>query len=137
MKSQIGLMLLAVAAQALCGGVVMAGEFRNHEPWGFKVRGSAAATARASTMWQVEQMSQSNTPATTSSATSGTASGGVAGAGTGANVSSIANMNVITIVVGDGGTADVAIETEQANRGKVDGTAVAATGDAVDIGTIK
>ncbi|SRR5712692_2134655 len=133
MRNLIGSALAVVAAQALCISVAMADDFRNREPWDFKVRRNATATARATTMWQVDQLSRSSAP--NNSAGQGSASGGAAGSTAG--VSSVANMNVITIVVGDGGTADVAIETEQANQGKVDGTAVAIGGGAIDIGTIK
>jgi len=131
MKNPTALILAAFAAQALCAGAAIADDFRNREPWDFKVRRSATATARASMMWQVEQLSRSN--AQSAGAPQGAGSGGAAVS----SVNSVANMNIITITVGDGGTADVAIETEQANHGTVDGTAVAASGDAVDIGTIK
>lgn len=122
-----------------------ADDFRNRTPWDFKVRRSTAATARAVTLWQVQQAA--NTQAATTS-TSGTGSSGqtastlstadvvsdplAAATGTGAlaGVRTTANMNIITIVVGEGGTADVAIETEQSNTGRIGGRATAVSGGA-------
>jgi hypothetical protein len=104
---------------------VVAEDFRNYRPWDFKVRRNPTAMARAATMWQVEQAG------TAGSASSSSTAGAVS------STSSIGNMNVITVVVGSGGVADVAVETEQSNLGTVDGRSVTATGAVVGIGSIQ
>ncbi|HJS10500.1 hypothetical protein [Sphingopyxis sp.] len=100
----------------------------NAHQWDFRVRRSPAAIARATTMWQVEQAARANG----SGATTASAPGSVGLPGIG----SVANMNIVTVMVGNNSTVDVAVEAEQENHGEIDATSVIATGNMVDIGQI-
>ena len=126
-----GLVAISLSAPAV------AEDFRNYRPWDYKVRRSPAAMTRAGMMWQVDQADRAG--AAQGAATAGTAAVGGAGGAAGAvsSTTSIGNMNVITVAVGQGGVADVAVETEQSNLGRVDGRSVAASGTAVNIGPVR
>ncbi len=97
----------------------------NQRPWDYNVHGSMSAMSRAALMLQAKQ------PRSLSSAgSSGSSSGILPGVG------SIANMNVITVVVGEIGNAGVTTEADQSNTGRINATGVSAKGQSVDIGTI-
>jgi hypothetical protein len=99
---------------------------RNHA-WDYQVHGSGGAMSRASLMWQAKQ------PRLASNASaSGLSTGGIM-----PGIGSIANMNVVTVVVGDNSEATVAVEAEQTNSGNIDATAVSASGKTVTIGDIR
>jgi len=117
---------------AVLGAVAAHADDRlNSHPWDFKVRGGAAATARASIMWQAEQSGGAG-----GLSAAGLASGGgLAGL---PSVGSVANMNLITVMVGDNSVVDVAVEADQQNTGALSATATAVTavGDMVDVGRV-
>ena len=52
-------------------------------------------------------------------------------------VGSIANMNVVTVIVGDNSSATVAVEADQTNTGAIDATAVSASGKTVTVGNVE
>ena len=113
-------------AMAAAGGA-QAADVRNDHAWTFQVRNSTVAMARSSLMWQAEQ------GGSTASALGARTSAAAQGAGGLPGVGSIGNMNVITVVVGDGGSADLAVNADQQNLGDQSATAVSAVGDTIHL----
>lgn len=112
-----------------CGALVTAAHADdrfNARPWDYKVHGSATGPTRATLMWQAER--------TGASGWAGSASGSGGALGGMPSVGSVANMNVVTVVVGDRSTVDVAVEADQRNTGAIKATAVTATGATVNLG---
>lgn len=122
---------LAMVVLATAGGAAKADGRLNSHPWDFQVHNRDIATSRATTMWQVERADGLGRGGMLSGSIGlGGGFGGVPGVG------SVANMNVITVVVGDSSVVDVAVETEQGNSGQVSATATAITaiGAVIDAG---
>lgn len=117
--------VLAATVFAFMTAAEAAETIRNHA-WDYQVHGNIGAMSRASLMWQAKQ------PRLSSSANaSGLSSGGIM-----PGIGSIANMNVVTVVVGDNSKATVAVEADQTNSGNIDATAVSASGKTITIGDI-
>jgi hypothetical protein len=116
--------LLAGLAFADAATPALAEDVLNRHSWNFRVHNNPLSANRAATMWQVEHLGGG-----------GGVGAGVGGAAAGSmpSVGSVANMNVITVVVGENGSADVAVEAEQQNLGDLDATAITSIGDDVDI----
>lgn len=124
--------LAFVIGCALLGGSAARADDRlNSHPWDYGVHGNVAATGRAVTMWQAEQAGRPG-----GFLGGSTASGG--GFGGLPSVGSVANMNLITVVVGDNSVVDVAVEAEQQNTGALsaNATSVTATGGLVEVGAV-
>lgn len=119
---------LGTALSALPAWPALADSTLNAHAWDFRVRRSPAAIARATSMWQVERV--------TDNKGSGGSAAGTAGSGALPSIGSVANMNIVTVVVGNDSTVDVAVEAEQENHGEIDATSVIATGNSIDIGHI-
>ncbi|MBO9712442.1 hypothetical protein [Sphingomonas sp.] len=116
---------LAVAAALLAAAPAQAQDPQNAHPWDFRDRGAPLATATL--MWQVERAEKGG----------GSAIGGAGNGGAGLpSTTSVANMTVVNVTVGDNSRADVKVHSDQSNIGDVNSTAVVATGNVVDIGTI-
>lgn len=98
---------------------------RNHA-WDYQVHGNISAMSRASLMWQAKQPRGA-----TSASASGSSSGGIM-----PGIGAIANMNVVTVVVGDNSNATVAVEADQTNFGAIDATAVSASGRTATVGDV-
>ncbi len=120
-------------ALALLPGLVIAAPARAKDPsnvhaWDFRDRSNADRMARATVMWQVEQAEQGG-------GAPSALSGGSRAAGL-PSTTSVANMTIVTVTVGDNSHADVIVDSDQHNVGDVNSTAVVATGNLVDIGQI-
>ena len=127
LRPRLAGMMLALGT-ALSAWPASAENALNVHQWDFRVRRSPAAIARAMAMWQVEQIAGANGSGISTASASGT--GGLP------SIGSVANMNIVTVMVGNGSTVDVAVEAEQQNHGEIDATSVIATGNMVDIGQI-
>lgn len=115
---------LAVTALAV---PACAESVRNDHPWTFQVHNSTVAVARSSLMWQAERGAAATGGAATQGAQAASGAGGLPGVG------SIGNMNVITVIVGEGGSAEVTVDADQQNLGDQGATAVSAVGDTVHV----
>lgn len=125
--------LAFVIGCALLGGSAARADDRlNSHPWDYRVHGDVAATGRAVTMWQAERADRPGGGFPGGPTASGGGFGGLPGVG------SVANMNLITVVVGDNSVVDVAVEAEQQNSGALsaNATAVTATGGLVEVGAV-
>ena len=118
--------LLGVAAIAYAS-TASADDVVNSHPWDFKVHNTPVALAKAVTVRDADHNRTGYGLGLSQASGSGFPSG----------VVSVGNMNIVTVTVGDGSSADVAVEADQTNHGNIDATAVAASGTTVDIGDIK
>jgi hypothetical protein len=105
-----------------------AAETIHNHPWDYQVHGTISAMSRAAMMLQTRQLR--------SPSFGGVAAGSGAG-GIMPGVGSIANMNVVTVIVGDNSSATVAVEADQTNTGAIDATAVSASGKTVTVGNVE
>lgn len=117
----LGTMLTAGASAAHADDVL------NSHPWDYRVHRSAIGLAKALSIKDADRRQGGY----------GGGAGSQMGGGFPSGVVSVGNMNIVTVSVGEGGTADVAVEAEQDNTGNIDATAVAATGNTVTVGDIK
>lgn len=122
---------LLICCTLLGGSAAHADDRLNSHPWDYKVHGGVTATGRATMMWQVEQAGSAASFSSAALASNG-------GFGGLPSVGSVANMNLITVVVGDNSVVDVAVEAEQHNTGALSAsaTSVASTGGLVEIGAV-
>lgn len=122
------LSLSTLVPAVLMAGTAMAADFRNREPWDYNVRSNVMALSRTSMIWQAQRAAATTVAtAATDAADADTATtlattGGIAGWFP--QINSVANMNIVTVIVGDGGVADVAVQAEQQNHGAIDATAI-------------
>ena len=128
---------------------------RNPDRWDFKVRNHPVAMARATTMWQVKEAERArkeeqarraaaNSPVfiadtlesgelSAASTLQSSPYGARGGYGTLLpNATSVGNMNIVTVTVYEGGTADVAVEAEQENLGKIESDSNAISGETAE-----
>jgi hypothetical protein len=145
-------LMAAVFVTAMLPDAADARSPRNPDRWDFKVRNNPFALARANTLWQVREADRAREAQQARQAAAADdvfiadtfASGDLAASSTlqsspygsyGAggtllpNATSVGNMNIVTVTVYEGGRADVAVEAEQENLGKIESDATAVSGE--------